>query len=637
MKALLRYMTIAAMGIAACTFVLLNPAMSQKDDVSPADELDYPILLVHGLGEGPGEDAFGKLEELLEKYYFDVEVMDFNEYSKNKLAKDKDAATLGVQAAILGLEIREIIDEYNQQKNTSVDRVHILAHSYGGLVAQAYLLNMGEEYNKKSGGYDNNVAKVLYVQVPFYGVKQDAEILDDLIDDTDYGPFLDKKVWKKTLEMGSEDLYTMHELLNADNIYRPTTSEPYPDAVTFVAADDEILETEFGMLNAFMKKGDTHQFHQYSVFDGKYGHYSHSTHPASAVDDMTSICYGVNIDDDNVLSIASFFDNGRNWRKIGLKPTIETGMLMIKYEKKPGFKNISESDVTVTLKKKYVESSVSGANKKNEKVNGYLNTTSRVFVFNGLAPGTYDLTIKNSKKGNLEEEFTLDPGDLGNYNYDPKKNELTGGSGVSGQGIFYKDQIIFTVGSRQEQEWHTINGLDTTGFCIEFDVVNIDMETYNKSTLFSLYNANGRSDDWRWNGSRLEFIPRGYRYLAAPGCITWHIMIDKDKDGAYRREEEGRETIEGKSHRKWNWFEKHHVKIRVMNTETGGSRYDCWVDEELVHPWRTGDSGNTDLTKSAPYYNPAPIVSFGCRFHDDKYETPTGAVITEFVIYNLDE
>ena len=91
MRAFHRSEILFATVIAALAMMFVCPAMAQEREVQPADELDYPVLLVHGLGEGPGEEAFGNLEELLETYYFDVEVMDFNSYANNDLADHRDA------------------------------------------------------------------------------------------------------------------------------------------------------------------------------------------------------------------------------------------------------------------------------------------------------------------------------------------------------------------------------------------------------------------------------------------------------------------------------------------------------------------------------------------------------------------
>jgi len=632
MNLLLRYLTITIIGIAAVSFLLSGPVVTQRDNAKPADELDYPVLLVHGLGESPGEAAFGKLKEYLEDFYFDVYVMDFNKYAKNPLAQNKKKGSLGVQAAILGMEIRDVL------KKANTERLHIVAHSYGGLIVQAYLLDMGREYAKRKGFYNNNVQMVCYIQTPFYGATGDEDILDALLDDTDYGPYFDKKEMKRTLTMGSKDIFNMDDLLRTKNIYRPQLDEPYIQAVTFLSRDDKVLDERYGNLNTFMKKGEVYTFNRYSIFDGRFGHFSHSTHPVSAVDKLNSLAYVEKIDDTNFLAIASFLDHGRNWRKIGFKNLPNEAMAMVKYEKKKGHKTLNGDEVTLTLKKKFKEeeSSASPSNKKGEVLNGTYNSDSRVFVFTGLTPGEYNIKIKNSSKEDYEQVIELGFTDLKNFTYDPAENKLLEGGQVyrkPDEGIFFKDRIEYTAPPDAENWSAKFSGLNTDGFYIEFDVENINMNLYDKGCIFSLYNASGRQDDWRWNGSRLEFIARGYNYKNGPGCITIHFMVDKNRDGAYHREQGGLEAIEAKSLKLFNWFDKHHVKIRVMTTDTGGTRMDVWMDNELINAWRP----EAEITKSAPYYNPDPLVSFGSRYHSDKYKNPTGAIVTNFVIYNIEK
>ena len=632
MKALLRTTALAAMAVAAITLFFLSPATMEKDTkVVPADELEYPVLLVHGLGEGPGEEAFGKLEEYLEKYYFDVEVMDFNAYSKqNKLVNHKNQDFLGVMSAVLGMEIRKVLDKYE------TDKLHIVAHSFGGLIVQAYLLNYGEEFAKKKGYFDDNVAKVCYLQTPFYGSTADPSVLKDLVEDTDYGAFTNESAMLSVLQPGSEMLFDMDEKLRAFNMYREREDGDYIDAVTFISRDDEIVAEEFGLLNAFMKKGETVNFNHFSVFQGQYGNYSHSVHPSSAVDKLNSLAYVESLTDENFLAIASFLDNGRNWRKIGFKNIPEEGIVMVQYQKKPGYKDIDIDDVTLLLKKKNKGEESVSAPKRGDIKAGYFNSSTQTFVFSDLTPGTYTLTINNSKKTKLEEDIEVDFSGLGSFAYNPVEHKLyEGGQKYLGpaQGIFFREQMQFVASMGSEESWFPLDKLDTNGFVIEFDAENFDMGTYNKGIVFSLYNASGRQDDWRWNGGRLEFIFRGTRYLAGPGCINIHFMVDKDRDGAYNREDLGAETIEAKSIKLWNWGEKHHIKLMQWTRDTGGARIDVWVDGELVNPWRA----EPEITKSAPYYNPDSVISFGGRYHDAKYNNPTGMILSNFVIYNIND
>ncbi len=628
MKALLRTTTLAAMAVAAIALFFLSPATMEKDTKAlPTDELEYPVLLVHGLGEGPGDDAFGNLEEYLEKYYFDVEVMDFNAYSKqNQLVNHKNQDFLGVMAAVLGMEIRKVLDKYD------TDKLHIVAHSFGGLIVQAYLLNYGEEHSKKKGSYEDNVAKVCYIQTPFYGASADATTLNELVEDTDYGAFTNKLAMLSILEPGNNWLFDMDEKLRADNIYRERIDGQQIDAVTFISRDDEIVDEEYGLLNAFMKKGETVNFHHFVVFDGQFGSYSHTVHPSSADGKLNSLAYVEKLDDQNFLAIASFLDNGRNWRKIGFRNIPEEGIVMVKYEKMPGFKDISIDDVTLLLKKRSKgEESASAPVRTELKANHY-NQTTQTFVFSGLLPGTYTMTIANSKDDDLEEEIEVDFSGLSSFAYDPKEGKLyVGGQKYSSEGIFFLGRLEYTAGENQEQAWYALPKLDTSGFVIEFDVENYNMNEFNKGTVFSLYNAAGRTDDWRYNGGRCDFMMRGYTYGNGPGCINVTLMVDKDQDGAYRPNIG--ESIEAKSLRLFDWRLKHHVKYQLKTTSTGGCQLEVWVDGDYIADWRP----EPQVAKSAPYFNPSPIISFGGRYFSPKYDNPTGLIVTNFIIRNLND
>jgi pimeloyl-ACP methyl ester carboxylesterase len=616
MKALLRTAAFVVFSVVAISIYLLSPAATEKDTKAlPADELDYPVLLVHGLGEGPGEAAFGKLQDLLEKYYFDVEVMDFDKYRKQtKLVNHKNGDFLKVMAALLGMEIRDVLKKYN------TDKVLIVAHSFGGLIVQAYLLNYGEEFAKKKGGYDDNVAKVCYIQTPFYGSTADPDTIKALVDDTDYGAFTNTVAMNTILEPGSEMLFDMDERLRSKNIYVESDLPTCINAATFISADDEIVEEPYGLLSAFMVKGSTTTFHHYIVFDGKFGHYSHSTDPLSAVDKMNSLAYVENLDDDNFLAIASFLDNGRNWRKIGFRTIPTEGIVMVQYQKKPGFNNVTLSDVTLTLKKKITSGTPTG------KIitAGHFNETTQTFVFSGLTPGIYTLAVKNPKQKTLEAEVDLDPSDLMSYSYDPKEHKLyEGGAKYSpiSHALFYRDEIEFT-SLDQEELWAPLPGLNTNGFVIEFDSSNGDM-SYDKGDMFAFYNADGRQDDWRWNGGRLEL---NYRSSKRNGCVTLYIVADIDHDGAYHRENGEYEISEVKSDAGFDWDDPHHVKV-AQYTLNGKAHVDVWVDGKLI----------VSVTEIAPYYNPNPIISFGGRYHGSGYVSPEGMFLRNVVIYNLED
>ncbi len=624
-----RSMFTAFIAIAALTMMCVCQAMSQeREDRPTGDPLDYPVLLVHGLGEGPGEEAFGSLQELLESYYFDVEVMDFNSYAGNSIARHRDAGNLGTLAAILGIRIRSVLKQYN------TDRLHIVAHSYGGLIVQAYLLDYGEDYSSKKGGYGDNVDKVVYIQVPFYGVvTDDEETLRQIVEDTDYGPYTDWQEIMRTLELGSQWIYDMDVALRIENLYRDEI-----DAITLVAGDDEFVPPLFGTLNAFMEKGRTHTFHRFRIFDGQqWGNYTHSQHPLSKTRQRDSLAYVQSTTDPVFLSIVSFLEGGNIWRKIGMINLPTDVIVMVKYDKVKGYKNIGEGDVTLTLKKKAKggngsRSDAARAAGSGDVSNGYFNSRSRIFVFSDLAPGRYDININNPKGEDFEQGFEFYPTDLKSYAYNPKKNELREGDvQVSDlEGLYTLGGLVYP-GNMQSALVVNIagRGLNTNGFAIEFDIENADPQWYDKGVVFSMMNQNGPLPPGgrpRDNGARLEFVIRGTN--VKPGTstkhaskITFYLVVDKNRDNVKQYPGEG---VEYKTSETWNWMLRHHVRLTV-ETINGVCWVKCWVDGEFVF----------DLDKSAPYYNPNPVIYFGGSEFNVDYHAPKGARLSNFRIYNL--
>lgn len=172
MKTSAKYLTLAFAAIAAIYFAFFSvPEDAAAVDYS-TDPLSYPVILVHGLGEAPGDATFGNLQSYLEKFYYRVDVMDFSTVSKikNITTKVKKAkrGELDHLAAALAHKIERV------RKQRKADKVNIIAHSYGGLIVQAYLLNYGADIDKAKGGYKGKVSKVVYIQTPFYGSKADS-------------------------------------------------------------------------------------------------------------------------------------------------------------------------------------------------------------------------------------------------------------------------------------------------------------------------------------------------------------------------------------------------------------------------------------------------------------------------------
>lgn len=595
--------------IALSTIFFFSTAATQEVPVQPADETEYPVLLVHGLGEIPGEASFGKLKESLEKKRFEVEYMDFNEFADHDLASTKKRGDLGVLAAILGNKIRSMIQTYNTEK------VNIVAHSYGGLIVQAYLLNFGAEHDEQKGTYEDTIHRVCYIQTPFYGIEYDEEELEELAKGTDYGPFTQPDKIMKTLEFGSNYIYNMDTLLRDENIYDETV-----DAVTFISRDDEVVADLFGTLNNFMIKGQTHTDHQYRIFAGKYGSYSHCMHPLSTASGYNSLAYVVNPDDPNDLAIFSFLEGGFTWRKIGGTNLDDYSILMVAYEKHPKNKKIDED--TVRLKRLNGDlAPAADASPSGKMVKGSFNSKSHVFVFPNVTPGNYKIIVKNQKNKNVSVESKIGKGENISYTFQPEDNAIL----KTGQVLAIVSEAEIKYTGKGEQAVYKLEGLDTDGFYISFYIENIS-SSIPKATIFNFYNASGPfSPDARKNGGRIEVTPRGNPGSDHYGKLTFHASVDKDHSGHIVGGDPN-EYLEEKTTKTWNWKMKHHFRMTVKTLPDDRVEFKMFVDGDSI--W-TGH-------KSRPYWNPNPILVIGSRFQDGKYITPAGAIMTELVVDNLE-
>jgi pimeloyl-ACP methyl ester carboxylesterase len=615
MKKIIRPLIIAGALGAAFALAYLSGTSAPGGAVAnnySFDPLNFPILLVHGLGEGPGAEAFGNLKGFLEDYYFKVYEFDFREYRGNKLAKGKDAGKLGTMAAVLGMKIKEL------KKQTNAGKVNIVAHSYGGLIVQAYMLNYGEEFSPKNGFYEEDVNKVVYLQTPFYGTTYNQGQLRKMAKETDFGPYTNPTIIARNMEMGSEEIFNMHSSLITDNIYDRDV-----DAITLVSRDDELLEEFNGTLGSFMIAGENRDFDSYVIF----ADYAHSPSSVDPEGTKSSLAWVEDFTDENFIAIASFLDEGENWHRISNYTLPNASLLMLNYLTEAGFGKSSGDEVTLTQMKKYKDGTVREIRKKGstEPVM-YFNKTSGVFVFSNLVPGKYKIKATNSKGKFAEKEFELEagvPGTVVTYEYSPKDNKIMS---PMGDAIFALDELVYVKDTMQEETWFPLPGLDINGFFVEWDSVYMPW-IYSKEIQWCIYNGSGYGPDWRWNGGRLEFI---HRWPSREGTITFHGCFDKNKDGRVFRDEGALEMMEIKCAEGWNWNQQHHVRFQLENRSDGWCYMTFWVDGIKVVNW------SPEAVRHSWYYNPNPIVSFGGRFHDEeKYRNPKGGIIRNFRVGNL--
>lgn len=615
MKLFLKAFTAAVLPLALCVLVLNGTASSQQDNISPAASIDNPILLVHGLGGGPDESSWGNLKQYLEAFYFDVEYMDFSKIKNKKLRNHKDEDNVSVLAALLGKKVKDMIKQYG------VDKINIVAHSFGGLIVQAYLLDRGADFDKKNGVFEFEVDKVLYLQTPFYGTNADKDLLLTLAQDTDYGPYTRPEQMVKDMQFGSDLIFSLDATLRSFNLY-----EFDVDSATFVSKADEIVSQRSGTLPHFTL--EFNPFKRFRILDG----FKHTQHELSGqtTAKRVSLAYVNKANSLNFVGITSFLDDANRWRKLpaNLDPN---GILLVRHD----VKKAKEGDITLTLKQKI---KVSGAKKSSEPKKGdeipaALNSDTNIFHFQGLIPGKYTLKVNGKKTLTKEITYLVKDKEITqlSYSYDAKKNELVEGDGTAGKlnGIFTRESVKYT-GNHQEVDYQKINGLDVEGFEISCNVEGAKINTFDKGRVFILYNNNGSKEkNWNQNGGRLEVQIRGTNVenddLQHANSVALLATVDADRDGFLDNNVEDHEE---KSAAKFDWVKLHQIKLTVKYIKTNNvTLFTLRIDGKVIF----------DFDLRGKYYNPNPWVSFGGKRHDVDYFSPNGVEVTRFVIRNLND
>lgn len=626
-----RKLTVFGLALAAILGLALTfGAFNSEAGGQISDPLYFPILLVHGLGEGPGEETFGQMQKYLKTFYYNSDVLDFDDYGNHDLADLPKAkqGNLGVLAAILGNKIEDM------KKDFKTTKVNIIAHSYGGLIVNAYLADLGLEHDAKKGGFGNDVHKIIYLQTPFYGATGDADHVADLAALTNYGPFTSVKEITSTLELGSSWISTLDTALRKTNVIE----EGGVDVVTFASDDDEVTRPNLAVLTGFTSKlvGPA----RYRVFT-KYAHATNELSVATAETPKSSMAYVENIIDENFIAILSFLDGTFRWQRIGDSDISETALMMLTYEKEPGFVTIDEDDVELNYKSELQGVSLTKKQRKAKNdFSYYFNNKARTWFYYNMVPGNYRLLVKNSKNDGIDEELPFGEGEQVGFDYFPKDNQLMEGENRVNSdlsGLFVQPEFVIT---NQSAEYKTapLTGLNTDGFEVEMILEGADHHGFNQGVIFSIYNQDGSSgNSWQYNGSRLTFMVRGaVSYENGPkefiskheGKLTWVVSVDKNKSGQSDYEFKGdeNEVAERKSEGQlWDWTEKHHMLFRVQTIAGNRVLFEAFVDGEKV--W--------NFEKAAPYWNPNPWISLGGRRMDDDYSFVTVGAKLSLAVRNI--
>jgi pimeloyl-ACP methyl ester carboxylesterase len=604
---------VAIVAIASCT-ALVTTLSSQAEDVAPAAaQVHYPVLLVHGLGAASPADDFGNLEEYLGAFYFDVEVMDFNDYRKKKFAKGNDAGELSSLAAALNLKIDDMKKDYK------TDKVNVVAHSYGGLIVHAYILGFAEEADKKNGAYDGDIDRVLFLQTPFYGSIADEDVLEDLAKGTDYDAFTDEKKIVRDLMPGSGWVYQLDLAMTGETPYEE--DEGMVSAM-FVSDKDEVVAPLDGILRDADWIDD--EYEPYRIFR-KYPH-SGMSQPAAGVNDY-SLAYVEEFGSENFQAIASFLDTGYKWLRMGNFQFLSYNNFMLKVMDEQGQNLFGEKDVYLVFKKAIKEKGnrIKKKIKVNDRVNGIFNEDSKVYYFRDVVPGTYDLVIKHPAKGELRAEYDLNPETRTSLRYNPADHEIVGGRGNL-RGLLTFDE--FTPSGSPTEPWgeFRVNGVEASNFFIEFEVTGLS-PNQDRNVLFEILNADSLPEV-RDNGSRIRIATRGNNGEVSgsgqhAGKIQLNVVTDKNRNGF---SDDG-EWFEAKTDLAWDWWtETHFFRLEVRTTVENYALYRVLVDGKEVF----------QEEKSNTAYNPAFIIYIGGLDLDgEEYFCPIGATFRNWRLGNI--
>lgn len=630
MKSLVKATTLGIAIAAIACLLFISNNIDEAQAARSKNPLNFPVLLVHGLGETSGDEAFGNLESYLENFFFKVETIDFNAYTDHDVLSNvagKNWGTLSHLAAVLGRRIVDLQNEYN------VEKVNIVAHSYGGLIVQAFLLNMGAEINDNWGAFDDNVERVVYIQTPFYGsALEDDTPIWNLVNETDYGIFKDVGRLVRTSKMGNI------ELVNMDQKLRSGITMPYGpdiDLLTLASDSDEIFgvheQTLYGTTDELFAANRT------VIFNG----YKHSSSTFSAADseiDKGSMAHIENITDEAFVAIVSFLDAGKKWQTVSNIELPETGFAMVHIDTHRKYRNLDPNDVKFSYSKQLSTSTsvepagmLATAEPPRDDPKVYYNADERTWVFYGFSPGIYDLKIKNDRNDGVDQEFRFTGRDQVGFFYVPNDNQLFEGDRVvnsSLKGIVVIPQFRITQ-LMSEAYTQPIDGLDTDGFEVEWTVTQANDGAFDKGRTFVLYNQSGSNDSsWNRNGSRVEIQHRGWEVFnndhVHSGKATAYGAVDKNKNG--NAEYLLGEDFEHKTTYRVDWKDEvHSLMIRVQTNKQGFCDMTFWLDGKKF----------ASHEFSSPYWNPDPYLSFGGRRHDKDYQAAVNALITDFVIRNI--
>ena len=362
------------------TFFFQTPVLP-ADQETTADGDSYPVLLIHGLASEPG--SWANLPDLLRNRGYDVYVLDFNYWNWLELASSRESG-LDQPAAVLARQIALV------KRETGAKKVNIIAHSISGIVVRAYIAGWGK-HSVSWGGYGYDIATVIYLGTPHYGINLTKPYLRKLLRETDFGNFLDRRNFQKALVYGSYELLELHKF------FQEYGDQLGIEEITVSSQDDNVVKEYCANLDG-----------QWSIPlapavlpESRHVHLDQYKHAYAYLLGSSPLnLIEVDTTDHPVYRIAhSVFRDKTSWKKLRTRYTREGTITYIEFIEGDGINPNALNLTNVKLKK-----IMSPQRMKNIKLKR--NTSSGVFFVHGLKSGRYELTLPF--RGDPEASFRFE-------------------------------------------------------------------------------------------------------------------------------------------------------------------------------------------------------------------------------------
>ncbi len=357
-------------------------------DSQPIDESErpYPVLLVHGLASDPS--SWKELPRLLENRGFEVFVMDFNDWNWLPYAS-RGRRNFNELSAALARQIAEI------RQATGRPQVNIIAHSIGGIIVRGYIAGWGARLETR-GRYKSDVARVIYLSTPHYGMDLRTTTFRQLLRDTDYGDFMHMANLMSALRIGSSELLELHDFFRENGeslgIEELTVSSKKDHVVQVCSANlDGEVHDPFVEGAASVTAAESNHVHLQNYLHAFSGLLGSSKRTIIRVGSKSHPVYGI---------ANSFLRGQTSWHKFRTNIKRSANLMILRFANVAGFdpRNLNVNNVTM---KRVMP-------KRAKKVKLKINPNSRIFYVQGIQSGRYSLIFPFREDNERTYEFVIE-------------------------------------------------------------------------------------------------------------------------------------------------------------------------------------------------------------------------------------